>query len=186
MNKKFIAIVCFIVLVALSGCGAGNSISRGNGEAAEGTAAAGDRSAADEQRKTAILYFGSENADVLMPEEREILVKSGDTEEKVLFEELQKGPSGSGLPSPIPEGTRLLSVSTEGDTCTIDLSREFIDNHPGGSAGELMTIYSIVNTMTQLDNIEKVQFLIEGEKRDIFIHSEFDAAFERDESLIYE
>ncbi|RCX16917.1 sporulation and spore germination protein [Anaerobacterium chartisolvens] len=185
MNRKLIAIVCLIMLVALSGCGAGNSIPKGNGADAEGTAAAGDGSSADEQRKTATLYFGSENADALVPEEREILVKGGETEEKVLFEELQKGPSGRGLPSPIPEGTRLLSASTEGDTCTIDLSREFIDNHPGGSAGELMTIYSIVNTMTQLDNVKKVRFLIEGEKRDIFIHSELDAAFERDESMIY-
>mgnify|MGYP003304269782 CR=1 FL=1 len=50
--------------------------------------------------------------------------------------------------------------------------------------GEQLTIYSIVNTLTALEGIEKVQFLVEGQKNESFIHMLINEPFVRDESLI--
>lgn len=97
---------------------------------------------------------------------------------------MQKEPKSEGLHTAIPKGTKLISASTKGDILTLDLSREFVSNSPGGSAGELMTLYSIVNTMTELPDIKKVQFLIEGQKEDIYIHAIFDEPFVRNEKII--
>jgi len=47
-----------------------------------------------------------------------------------------------------------------------------------------MTLFSIVNTMTELPGIEKVQFLIEGQKQDAYIHVAFSEPFKRNNSII--
>ena len=47
-----------------------------------------------------------------------------------------------------------------------------------------MTVYSIVNSLTELPSVKKVQFLIEGEKREVYLHMAFDTPIERDEEMI--
>ena len=50
----------------------------------------------------------------------------------------------------------------------IDLSEEFIDNHPGGLEEEKNTIYSIVNTLTELTEVNGVKILIDNEENKSF------------------
>ena len=47
-----------------------------------------------------------------------------------------------------------------------------------------MTVYSIVNSLTEISGVDKVQFLIEGQKKDVFIHLIFNEPFSRDQELI--
>lgn len=45
----------------------------------------------------------------------------------------------------------------------LNFSQNFAKTFQGrGSAGEIMTVFSIVNSMTELSNIKRVQFFIEG------------------------
>ena len=134
--------------------------------------------------KTLTLYFGNSNADKVVAEERDATVSKGDSIEEAIILELMKGPESKDLHPVIPEGTRLLSVKTGDGLCTLDLSKEFVDNHPGGTAGESMTLNSIVNSLTELSTIRKVQFLIEGEKREVYTHTEFDKPFSRNTGII--
>ena len=130
------------------------------------------------------LYFANKNADLLIPEGRTVTVNSKESLEYVLVSELIKGPEADYVYPTVPEGTKILSVETKEGTCFVNLSQEFKSKHSGGSAGETMTIYSIVNTLTELDTAEKVQFLIEGQKMEVFIHYIFNEPFVRDENLI--
>lgn len=130
------------------------------------------------------LYYANSNADKVVAEKREIEISKDTQIERLVFEELQKDPKDEDLHAAIPKGTRLLSVSTKDGICTLDLSREFVDNSPGGSAGELMTLFSIINTMTELPGIDKVQFLIEGQKREVYIHAVFNEPFKRNDEII--
>lgn len=130
------------------------------------------------------LYFADKDGDKLVPEGRTVTVNSKESTEYVLVNELIKGPNSSDVLPTIPEGTKVLSVETKEGVCFVNLSKEFKSRHSGGSAGETMTIYSIVNTLTELDNVKKVQFLIEGQKEEVFIHYIFNEPFERKESLI--
>ncbi len=136
------------------------------------------------EKKIVTLYYANSNADKVVAEKREVEISIGTQIEKLVFEELQKEPKSEGLHAAIPKGTKLLSASTEGGILTLNLSREFVDNSPGGTAGELMTLYSIINTMTELPDIKKVQFLIEGQKEEIYIHAIFDEPFVRNEEII--
>jgi len=38
-----------------------------------------------------------------------------------------------------------------------------VRDHPGGSAGELITVYSVVNTLTELPGVKEVRWLIDGQ-----------------------
>lgn len=66
--------------------------------------------------------------------------------------------------NPIPAGAEVQWVQVRGSLATVSLNQALVDNHPGGSAGELLTVYSMVHTLTQLPGIERVQFLVEGQR----------------------
>ncbi|UKI38070.1 MAG: GerMN domain-containing protein [Clostridiales bacterium] len=103
---------------------------------------------------------------------------------KTVITELMKGPTDKSLRSTIPDGTKLLSVETKDGICFVNFSQEFVSKHSGGSAGEYMTVYSIVNSLTELEHIQKVQFLVDGNKLEVFKHMVFNEPFERDASII--
>lgn len=137
-----------------------------------------------EVKKTVKLYFSNSEADAIVAETRDIYIMQNELLEAAVIRELAKGPETEGLYGVIPEGTRLLSAETKDGICRLNLSREFVDNSNNGSAGEIMTIYSIVNTLTELPGINKVQFLIDGQIREAYIHSEFSEPFSRNEDII--
>jgi spore germination protein GerM len=70
--------------------------------------------------------------------------------------------------SPIPHGTRLLSLSVDKSTglATVDFSREFQNNFSGGDEREAQTLDSILATLGQFDEIQNVQFLVAGARID--------------------
>lgn len=131
------------------------------------------------------LYFPNSDATGLVPTERTVEVKDEEVI-KAIFQELANPPAG--LEKPLPSGTTLLDATVNGDgLATINLSKEFQKNFGGGSAGEQMTMYSIVNTLTSLPNINSVQFLLEGAKHDgILGHLDTLDPLKRNESLIIE
>jgi hypothetical protein len=68
----------------------------------------------------------------------------------------------------LAEGTRIRHIFlTEQGTAFVDLSREAVDNHRGGSLEELFSVYALVNTLTvNLPAIRDVQILVEGQEVD--------------------
>ena len=130
--------------------------------------------------ETVKLYFGNDQATGLAVEERKIEVNPNQPLEKYVVEQLIAGPESSNLIATIPPETKIRDIKTTSDgICYVDLSAEFVTKHNGGSTGEMLTIYSIVDSLTTLDNINKVQFLIEGEKQNEFKgHVDFSKPFE--------
>lgn len=137
-----------------------------------------------EEKKYIKLYFSDLNSEKLIAEAREITVSQKETMEMRVLKELVKGPVNPKLMKTIPAETKILSVETKEGICFVNLSQEFRTRHSGGSAGEMMTVYSIVNSLTEIEGVEKVQFLIEGQKKDVFIHLIFNEPFSRDQELI--
>ena len=82
--------------------------------------------------------------------------------EKTIIEELLKGPMLENLKSTIPEETKLIDGSIEGNTANVNLSKEFIQNQQGDSRDSLLAVYSIVNSLTEITEIEAVKFYIES------------------------
>lgn len=108
------------------------------------------------------IYFSNSNATFLEGEKRKI-TEEGDLYQQ-LFKELKAGPQNSELRPTIPEGVSLLGYELEDKTIVLNFNQELRDNHWGGSTGETMTVYSIVNTYTNLKEIERVKIILEDKE----------------------
>lgn len=129
------------------------------------------------------LYFSDENAQYLVPESRKI--KLTDYPEKQSIVELIKGPRNNKLYPTIPQTTRVNALYVSDRIAYIDFSSEIIEDHPGGSTGELLTIYSIVMTLTSFPDIDKVQFLVDGNSGETLVgHVDTSVPLERDEQWL--
>ncbi len=80
------------------------------------------------------------------------------------LEELIRGEVPRGCDRPLPRGTALLGVSISNGVATADFSKEIESGFPGGSDTEGVIVYSVVNTLTSLPDIERAQILVEGER----------------------
>jgi germination protein M len=108
------------------------------------------------------LYFEEPNGDGLVSEEREIAFSADlPTQLRTVVEELVRGPT-SGLTPSLPDGTRVLGVFvTERGVAYVNLSGE-ATGLAGGSRAELLTVFSIVNTLTtNFPAVHRVQILVE-------------------------
>lgn len=113
--------------------------------------------------------------------------KSDSTLASTIMKELIKGPSdNAAFKRTVPEETKLVSpVKIENKVATVNLSKEFKTKHPGGKDAERMTIYSIVNSLTEIEGIEKVKFTIDGRTQKEYMGNfKFDAQFPRSTQLI--
>jgi germination protein M len=132
----------------------------------------------------ATLYFGDQNAEYLQREVRTVK-KGSEPVEFLLITELLKGPQESGMIKTLPPEAKLLDVRVAEGTAFINFSRELQTRHWGGSAGELLTVYSVVNTITELPTVQRVQFLIEGDKMESLAgHMDTQEPISRDEGYI--
>jgi len=104
--------------------------------------------------------------------------------EKVL-EKLIEASSKNGENFPIPKGTKLLGVSVKNNIAYVNFSQELKKNHPGGSMGEMLTVYSIVDTLTEFPEVHKVQILIDSAVVETLVgHMDLTVPLERDLSLV--
>jgi sporulation and spore germination protein len=116
------------------------------------------------ETRTISLYFSDEEGLNIKAEKRALKKGPLEVEAKEALAALIEGPK-SGLESTIPRGTRLLGLRVKGGTAYADFSSEIVRNHPGGSNGELQTIYAIVDTLAlNFTEIKEVQILVEGRK----------------------
>lgn len=81
----------------------------------------------------------------------------------IIMKELMQPPKEEGLHTVVPKGTTLKKpVQVVNDVAIVDLSREFLNNHAGGLEQETLTLFAIVNSLTELKDIHKVRFLVNG------------------------
>lgn len=84
-----------------------------------------------------------------------------------ILRELMKAEPEEGLVNPFPEGTEeteLLDAKLCGRTAVLDFSASFAGRCASMTAAEQYAlVYAIVNTMTEIHGISRVQFLREGE-----------------------
>ena len=119
--------------------------------------------ATDPARRISVrLYFEAADRDGLLAEERDIAFSSDLAQQiRTVVEELAKGPT-SGLVATLPAGTRVheVFVQAQGRAC-VSLSGEVASGMPGGSRAELLTVYSIVNTIvTNFPAVSRVQLMV--------------------------
>lgn len=124
----------------------------------------------EQLRETIVsLYFPDKETNMLKPEARLVNVKELlQSPYNVLIELLIEGPKNDKLKSVIPENTKLLNSSLEGECLTLDFSSELLNYNKDDSKEKENLINSIVNTVTELNEVNKVKILINGQTNEEF------------------
>lgn len=120
-----------------------------------------------QMRETVVtLYFANNETNELMPEARRIDAKELLNEPYAcIINLLIEGPKNERLTRLIPENTFLNSAILQGNCVCVDFSVQFIDNFSGDEKTAQNVIYSIVNSLTELIEVESVKFTINGESK---------------------
>lgn len=128
-----------------------------------------------------LLYFGKKNSMELGKEYRYVSMEDIRNDMVgTIINELIKGPVNDELNKTIPEGTKVNSINIKDNTVILDLSKEFEENHNGNTVAEAITIYSIVNSVTEVTEINSVKFLIDGVEKEKYKNNfAFNIAFYR-------
>lgn len=125
----------------------------------------------DEQLRQTIvsLYFLDSQTNELVPEARLLDIKDmiANPYEK-LVNLLIEGPKNEKNRKVIPENTQLLRNYLEGDCIVLDFSAEFLNYDKEVQNGKENLINSIVNTLTELTEINQVKILINGQENEEF------------------
>jgi spore germination protein GerM len=109
------------------------------------------------------LYFESPDVSGLLPEDRSLPFSLELSRQlRTVVEELVRG-STTGLVSPLPADTKVLDVFvTARGVAFVSLSKEAAAGVSGGSTAELLTVYSVVNSITaNFPAVKRVQLLLD-------------------------
>lgn len=118
--------------------------------------------AIDKLRTDLTLYYTDEDRRYLIGQNLSINLAAQDDIVSYLVQQLQTAPTGMGLVSALPSNIKLLDSTIENGVCTLNFSQEFESNAFSGGIAQRTTLLSLVNTLTQLESIERVEFRLEG------------------------
>lgn len=125
----------------------------------------------DEQYRQTIvsLFFVDKESKELLPEARMVDIKEiMDNPYEKLIDMLIQGPKNEKFEKVMPENTKLLGVEKEGDTLKLNFSKEILNYDKTSDFSKSNLIYSIVNTLTELTEINHIKILVEGEENSDF------------------
>ena len=107
------------------------------------------------------LYFSNEDGTKLVSEKiNDVHYSSNTSIEKLIVEQLMRGPASSKAHATIPKDTKLLGVSVKDGICYVNLDSTFLTE--GYNQKPEVAIYSTVNSIIESGNASRVQILVNG------------------------
>lgn len=170
MKKRLaLLLVALASLVLLAGCGGtldtllqggGSNIDSWVGTSNNNNATASS-SAGSGGEQSVELYFADSTGKYLVKEKRTIPTTLSMARETI--NQWLKGPAvkGGNTQAAISPSTTLKDVNLKDGVLTIDLSKEFTTAY--NNVSQRVSVYGLVNTMTQFSTIKEVHLRIEGE-----------------------
>ncbi len=134
-------------------------------------------------REELVLYFPDEEFRYL---HRETFVVDSLAEEDkpaYIVSRLLEGDETGEHHSCIPSGTKMLGIQVENGVCTVDLSSEFARKMPQQFHIARLAVYSIVNSLTELEGIRTVDIHVAHSSMERLRHMDMSKGLQRDESL---
>lgn len=129
------------------------------------------------------LYYTNETGDKLVKQRVALEYNTNISIERLVVERLIEGPPFKGAYPTIPAQTKLVSVTVRDGVCYVNLDEGFLST--GYNVTESIPVYSIVNSLIENTDAQKVQISINGETNRVFLENiSFDTVFEKNEELI--
>lgn len=133
--------------------------------------------------KKIILYFADKNLDCLITESRTIKITDTNPIEQYIVNELIKGTTLTDAKNIISQDTELISAQTTDNVCFVNFKSGFVEKNSGNEKTEKLIIYSIVNSLCEIDGVNSVQFLIDGKKIEAFGNLNISNAISADKNI---
>ena len=140
-----------------------------------------DMAQSQSEKTELTLYYATADGNSLSRVVRTVHYSISQTLEQVVMQYLAESPGDDSLMSAIPEGTNVLSVVTSDGTCYLTFDSAFL-NLPVGESRDV-AIYSIVNSLCELDSIDRVQIIVEDGGASVGIDN-VSGTYKRNEELI--
>ena len=121
------------------------------------------------QHATLDLYFANPSGDGLVLETQKVYYNSNVSLEKLVIEHLLAGPQTSDAVASIPAETALVNVSVADRICYVSLDDGFRTQNY--NVQEEIVIYSLVDSLTALPHIDKVQISVNGDTSGVYRES---------------
>ncbi len=128
------------------------------------------------------LYFANEDGNQLVDTYRNVVYNSNISMERLVVEQVLKGPNSDVVFPTLNPASKVLSVTTRDGVCYVNLDQAFL-TEPYGVTSQV-AIYSLVNSLTELSSVSAVQITIEGKTGKAFMDSSLSSAFERNLSVV--
>ncbi len=143
----------------------------------------GDTSTSAMQRKVLTLYYASADGQKLIREKRTAYYSSNIALEKLVMEYLLESPQTDGAQSAIPAETKILNIAVSDGICYVNLDSNFLATMDNVSSQ--VSVYAIVNSLTELPGISKVQISVEGEVENVLLNgTQLSNLYERNMDLV--
>lgn len=137
------------------------------------------------EEATLKLYFANAEGTALVPVNRTVEYNTNVSLEKLVMEQLIMGPNKLEAYPTMNPATKVINVTVNDGTCYVNLDQTFLTQVY--TVNSEVTIYSIVNSLVELDNVNKVQILINGESEISFRESmNLNTTFGRNLDLVEE
>ena len=130
------------------------------------------------------LFYADAQSRYLIEEQRSAPLEEVRELPEFILRSLIEGPQSENLGATIPKGTMLLNVSVVDRVCLVNFSSEFLQNRPREELDERMTVFSVVNSLTQLEEVDSVEILVEGSSVERYYELNLDRELVRDEDMI--
>lgn len=158
-NKLFALLLILLIVVFAAGCDSGQTVTGPQAGAKDS-----DKQTAKPAVETmpVTVYYATKDAMYLVPETHN--VPKSDQPAQAAVEQLLREPKSAELVRTLPEGTKLKGITVKDHIAYVDFNDKLVKNGRGGSAGEILAVGSIVNTLTEFPEIYKVQIMVEGKK----------------------
>lgn len=112
------------------------------------------------QKNALLLYFASKDGDELVEVERTVLNDSSIAMEKLVMKLLIEGPQNDETRAVIPDTVSVLDISIRSGTCYVNLDSNFLTDTM--DLPPEIIIYSIVNSLSELTDVNQVQIMVNG------------------------
>ncbi len=128
------------------------------------------------------LYFANESGNRLIPVYRSVVYNSNISMERLAVEQIISGPNTDICFPTVSPNSRINSINVKDGVCYIDFDQSFL-TQPYNVTAEV-ALYSIVNTVAELLDVNKVAFSVNGEADFTFMDLSVTGPFERNLDII--
>ena len=105
--------------------------------------------------------------------------------ERLVVEQVISGPEEEGHKATVPAETEVINVAVSNGICYVNLGSEF--NRLMSDVSPQLTIYSLVDSLCQLDEVSYVQISVDGETNLLYANTiSLDQVFGEEDSVFSE